>query len=190
YEDYDLYGNPQTIKHQLSSSQPVVSHQTFDVRSRITSVADDLRPTEAFTYDALDRLIRRTATDPAGIRDPLSSTMTYLPEGQLKSVTQAGGQTMSAVNEYDGLSRVRQTTETPKGVSPIVRTFVYDRNSNLTEETDRRGVVRTRTYDELNFITSETLAGPYGATLATMTAPEIDKVGNPKRVQNLYGQTI
>ena len=71
-----------------------------------------------------------------------------------------------------------------------MRPFKYDRNSNVEEETDRRGVKRTYTYDALNFVTGETLSGPHGASLTTLTALEIDKVGNPKLVRNLYGHDV
>jgi RHS repeat-associated protein len=191
YTDYDSYGNPQTITRQTSGERFVARHQTFDSRSRQLSTADDLGPTEAYTYDALDHLIRRTATDPTGFHDSVNVTTTYLPEGQLKSMIQAGGsQRLEIANEYDGLGRMTLTTETPNGAGPFERPFAYDRNSNLTETTDRRGVKRTRTYDELNFVKSETLSGPNGATLETMTATDIDRVGNPKKVFNIYGHSI
>ncbi|MDX6694606.1 MAG: hypothetical protein QOF02_2209 [Blastocatellia bacterium] len=191
FKDYDAYGNPQTITRQTSGDESVVKHQTFDERSRLKSVSDDLGPSEAYAYDALDRMIRQTITDPTTFHDSMNVSMTYLPEGQLKSMTQAGGtQQMTVVNDYDGLGRMKETKETPSDAGEFIRPFVYDRNSNLTEETDRRGVKRTRVYDALNFPTSETLSGPNGATLNTMSAPEVDKVGNPKRVVNLYGQEI
>ena len=38
----------------------------------------------------------------------------------------------------------------------------------------------------MNFPTSETVSGPFGQPLATYTATEIDKVGNPVKVLNLY----
>ncbi len=191
YESYDAYGNITTIRRQTSSGSSVVGRQTFDVRSRLLTSIDDLGPSVSNTYDALDRVVQQTVTDPSGFRDTLNSTMTYLLEGQLKKLTQSGGnQQMEVVNEYDALNRVVLTTETANGAGPYVQPFRYDRNSNLEQETDRRGVKRTRTYDALNFITSETLDGGHGPELAIMTAEELDKIGNPKRVRNLFGQVV
>lgn len=191
YENHDAYGNPQTIRRQTSGGTFVTSQQAFDIRSRVISASGDLQPSVSNTYDAMDHLVQQTITDPAGFRDTLNATMTYLAEGQLKSVTQSGGgQQMSIVNEYDALNRVTLTTETPSGSAPIVRPFKYDKNSNLEEETDRRGVKRIQTYDELNFANGETLSGPYGTSITTQTVLEMDKLGNPKLVRNMYGQNV
>lgn len=191
YESYDAYGNVTTIRRQTSGGSSVLGHQTFDVRSRLLTSSDDLGPTVSNAYDALDRVVQQTVTDPSGFRDTLNSTMTYLLEGQLKKLTQSGGnQQTEVVNEYDALNRIVLTTETISGAGTFVQPFRYDKNSNLEEETDRRGVKRTRTFDALNFIVSETLSGSYGPSLAIMTAEEVDKIGNPKRVRNLFNQVV
>jgi RHS repeat-associated protein len=189
--DYDGFGNARTIRRQTAAGTFVSSQLVFDTRSRLTTSSGDLKPTVSNSYDALDHLIQQTTTDPSGFRDAVNATMTYLTEGQLKSMNQGGGgQQMSIVNEYDALNRVISTTETPSGYAPFVRPFKYDRNSNLEEETDRRGVKRIKTHDELNFVTSETLSGPHGASIATQTVLEMDKLGNPRLVRNLYGHTV
>ena len=191
FENFDSFGNPRTIRRQTSGNAFVTSHRNFDARSRLVSSDGDLEPSVANTYDGLDHLVRQVVTDPAGFRESSTTTMTYLPEGQVKTLAKTGGnQQLSVLNEYDGLNRLVLSMETPSGAGPFERRFQYDKNSNLEEETDRRGVKRTRTYDALNFVTSETLSGPHGASLTTMTATEIDKVGNPKQVRNLFGQTF
>lgn len=191
FENFDAFGNPRTIRRQTSSTNFVTSHQNFDTRSRLLNSDGDLEPSVANTYDGLDHLISQTVTDPSGFRDSSTATMTYLPEGQVKTLSRAGGgQQFSVTNDYDGLNRLVLSTESPSLAGTFERRFKYDGNSNLEEETDRRGVKTTRTYDALNFVTAETLSGPHGASLATMTAIEIDKVGNPKQIRNLYGQTV
>ena len=191
YENFDPYGNPRTIRRQTSGSNFITTHQNFDVRSRLLSTDGDLEPTVANTYDALDRVVQQSVTDPAGFREAATATITYLAEGQIKTLTRSSGsQQFSVVNEYDGLNRLVLSTETPSGAGPFERRFKYDGNSNVEEETDRRGVKRTRTYDALNFVTSETLSGPYGPSLTTMTATDVDKVGNPRQIRDLYGQTV
>src|SRR6185369_8982076 len=191
FENFDSFGNPRTVRRQTSSNRFVISHQNFDTRSRMLSADGDLEPTVANVYDGLDHMVQQTVTDPSGFRASSTATVTYLPEGQIKTLNKTGGvQQISIINEYDGLNRLVTSTQTPSGAGTLERRFQYDRNSNLEEETDRRGVKRIRTFDALNFVTSETLSGPYGASLTTMTASEVDKVGNPKQVRDLYGQTV
>ncbi|HEV8187414.1 MAG TPA: Ig-like domain-containing protein [Pyrinomonadaceae bacterium] len=191
FENFDSFGNPRTVRRQTTSNTFVISHQNFDTRSRLLSSDGDLEPSVANVYDGLDHIVQQIVTDPSGFRASSTATVTYLPEGQIKTLNKTGGvQQISVINEYDGLNRLVTSTQTPSGAVTLERRFQYDRNSNLEQETDRRGVKRIRTFDALNFITSETLSGPYGASLTTMTATEVDKVGNPKQVRDLYGQTV
>jgi len=185
---YDVYGNAASVTRQ-TGQLPVVDQQTFDVRSRLLTSQGTIAPSVTNTYDALDRVISQTVTDPTGIRDSLAMASTYLPEGQVASVSQTGGtQSFNKLITYDGLNRLIRVVESPNGAGPFTLNYTYDRNSNLITETDRRGVTITRTYDELNFVTSETLSGSFGPTLSAMTATEIDRVGNPVRVKNLFNQ--
>lgn len=186
---YDPYGNPTTITRQTGGQATVVTHNSYDLRSRLLSSSGTLEPTVANTYDALDHIISQTVTDPTNIRDAMSTALVYLPEGQVQQVTQSGAsQTLRVVNTYDGLDRLVRSIETPSGVSPpFTLDYSYDGNSNLLTETNRRDVTITRAYDALNFLTSETLSGPFGATLSTATN-ELDRVGNPLKVTNLYQQ--
>ena len=186
---YDNYGNPTTITRQAGGTATVVTHNTYDSRSRLVSSDGTLEPSVVNTYDALDHIINQTVTDPANIRDAMNTALAYLPEGQVTKVTQSGGlQSLRVENTYDGLNRLVTSIETPNGVSPpFTLNYSYDGNSNLVTETNRRGVTTTRGYDALNFPASETLSGPFGATLSTATN-ELDRVGNPLRVTNLYNQ--
>jgi RHS repeat-associated protein len=186
---YDAYGNTTSTTRQTLGQLTVQEQQTFDVRSRLLTSQGTIAPSVTNTYDALDRVISQTITDPSGIRDALSVAFTYLPEGQVASVSQTGGtQSFNKQNTYDGLDRLTRVVETPNGAGPFTLEYTYDHNSNLLTETDRRGVTTTRTYDELNFPTSETLSGSFGPSLAVMTATEIDLVGNPVRVKNLFNK--
>ncbi|HEU4932662.1 MAG TPA: Ig-like domain-containing protein [Pyrinomonadaceae bacterium] len=186
---YDTFGNPTTITRQTSGQGIVVTNNTYDARSRLLTSSDTIAPSVQNTYDRFDRIVSQTVTDPAGFRDQLTTTFLYLPEGQVKKVTRNGGaQTLVVDNTYDGLNRLVQSEETPNGAGPFVLTYTYDGNSNVLTNTDRRGVTTTRTYDELNFVRSETLSGPFGAQITVSRLTEVDRIGNPVRLTNQYEQ--
>jgi RHS repeat-associated protein len=188
---YDKYGNPMLIERETArGGDVVVTKNTYDDRSRLTSTESTLGPTITYSYDALDRVVSSTATDPAGFRDPLTSTYDYFPGGQIKTATQdGGGQTLKEEYAYDLMDRLKTRTETPSGAGPFVLKYTYDKNSNPETETDRRGVTLTYTYDELNHKTSTTASGPYGQDIPVEQITP-DLVGDPLRVVNLYGQAV
>lgn len=186
---YDAFGNPTTITRQASGQKVVVTNNTYDARSRLLTSSDTIAPSVQNTYDRFDRIVSQTVTDPAGFRDQLTTTFLYLPEGQVKKITRSGGaQTLVVDNTYDGLNRLVRSEETPNGAGPFTLTYTYDGNSNVLTNTDRRGVTTTRTYDELNFVRSETLSGPFGAQIAVSRLTEVDRIGNPVRFTNQYEQ--
>lgn len=188
FDDYDPYGNAQTIKRQTTGSNLVITKNTFDVRSRLKKVEDTLGPTVINRYDALDHLVEQKNTDPANYRDEMTMTASYLPEGQIITTQRSGGtQSYAATNKYDNLNRLRVMTETISDVGTFTRNFTYDENSNLKTETDRRGVTTSREYDTLNFLSKITYSGGFGPAIVSWTATDIDKVGNPKKVVNQFG---
>ncbi len=182
---YDGFGNPTTINRQGN----VITNNTYDVRSRLLTSNDTVDPSIQNTYDRFDRIVSQTVTDPTGIRDSLTTSFLYLPEGQAKKITRNGGaQSLVVDNTYDGLNRLVQSVETLNGAGPFTLTYTYDGNSNVLTSKDRRGVTTTLTYDELNFVRSETLSGSFGAQIAVSRLTEVDRIGNPLRVINQYEQ--
>ncbi|HKU76413.1 MAG TPA: Ig-like domain-containing protein [Pyrinomonadaceae bacterium] len=182
---YDGFGNPTTITRQGN----LITNNTYDGRSRLLTSSDTVDPSVQNTYDRFDRIVSQTVTDPAGFRDALTTTFQYLPEGQVKKITRNGGtQSLVVDHTYDGLNRLVQSVETPNGAGPFTLTYTYDGNSNVLTSTDRRGVTTTLTYDELNFVRSQTLSGPFGAQIAVSRLTEVDRIGNPVRVINQYEQ--
>ncbi|HJQ33118.1 MAG TPA: Ig-like domain-containing protein [Pyrinomonadaceae bacterium] len=186
---YDGYGNPHTVTREAVSGSTVVAEYTFDGRSRMTAMTDSTRPSVARAYDALDRVLTETATDPAGFRDALTKSYTYDAVGMILTATLAGGgQSLSQVYHYDGIERVARIEETASGVAAaLTRSFTYDTNSNVTSQTDRRGVKTTYEYDALNFRTSERLSGPFGADAQVSTTVP-DLVGNPVSTTDQFNQ--
>jgi RHS repeat-associated protein len=182
---YDQWGN-----RTRTERGGVISSRTFDVRGRQTSSSGTLEPTVQNTYDALDHRIKAVTTDTAGIRDAATSTRTYLPEGQMLTATDtSGGQRVAVTNTYDAQDRVTKTVEDVSGAGSFTRDYTYDANSNLLTETDRRGVKSEHVYDELNFRTKTTASGPFGAS-KTVSDAEVNLVGLPVTMRDVYGQTV
>ncbi|MGH9828665.1 MAG: hypothetical protein ACREDR_36050, partial [Blastocatellia bacterium] len=184
---FDSYGNPQAIIRDTGSEIVTIS-RTYDTRSRLLSSQDTLGPTVTTVYDALDRLASSDQVDPAGFRDEMVATYTYLPGGQVASFSQTGnGQSYSVNNTYDGLDRLATSAENI-GTGSFTLSYTFDGNSNLTSRTDRRGVLTTYTYNSLNFETAATVTGGFGQSEATSISP--DAVGNPTSTTDIYGKTI
>jgi RHS repeat-associated protein len=187
FANYDSYGNPQTITKNLGGGQTQIIAQTFDARSRQRSKSDSLGTNSTMQYDAFDRPTEQITEDPAGYRNALTVETIYLPEGQPDTIIQKdGGTELSRTkNTYDKLQRLTQTVETVSGYGqPFTRNFTYDLNSNLKTEENRRGISTRKTYNALNHLT-KIVQG----TKTVWEATEIDKVGNPKTVRDLYGNT-
>jgi len=190
YTSYDAYGNPKTIQKE-AGSQPIITNNTYDVRSRLKTTTDTLAPSVSYEYDAFDRVVSQTITDPTGFQDSKQITTAYLPEGQPTFVQQSGiGQNYRSDNVYDNQNRVRQIIETISDYGSITRNFSYDLNSNLITSQDRRGVTTTNTYDALNFLTKVEVSGGVGGTKTVWDASnsgDIDLVGNVKKFKDVYG---
>ncbi|MBV8859487.1 MAG: Ig-like domain-containing protein [Acidobacteria bacterium] len=187
---YDAYGNPQTVVREASQGTFVTTTNHFDERSRLTSSESTLGPTTANTYDALDRVTSSEMSDPANFHESVTQTYTYSAGGRvLTGARSGGGQQLSTAYAYDNLDRVKRRTETVSGAGQFTLEYAYDNNSNLLTETDRRGVTNTYVYDELNFRTKTTVTGPFGAPATVEEVTDMDKVGHPRAVVNLYGKT-
>ncbi|HVF51414.1 MAG TPA: Ig-like domain-containing protein [Pyrinomonadaceae bacterium] len=189
---YDAYGNPTVVTRETRpGGETVVTRNTYDVRSRLKTTTDTLAPSVSNTYDALDHLSQVDTSDPTGIRASNTASYTHAPGGQVLTLTMAGGeQTQSTVFAYDDLDRLLRKTETISGTGGFTLNYSYDDNSNLTSESDRRGVTKTYAYDALNFWTKTTVSGPFGASVVVAEATGVDKVGNPQGVTDQYGQTV
>lgn len=184
FSNYDGYGNPQTITKVLGNNQSQIITQNFDVRSRLRGKSDNLGTNVAIEYDALDRPFKEINEDPAGYRNALTVETTFLPEGQPSVSVQKEGETQlnKTENTYDKLQRLKQTKETVSGYpQPFIRLFTYDNNSNLETEQNRRGITSVKSYNALNHLTRIVQGGK-----TVWEATEIDKVGNPKKVKDLF----
>jgi RHS repeat-associated protein len=153
----------------------------------LTGVTDPLGHATAYAYDELNR---RT-----GVTDALNhaTTRAYDAAGQLASITDANGHTTTLT--YDAAGRVRTRT-LPGTVGqdeygnpvPVVSTYGYDGNDNLTSIIDPLGHLRSFTYDALDRLTSASAAlDPYGYETLTTTFG-YDAVGNRTSVTDPLGR--
>src|SRR5207302_3435609 len=135
----------------------------FDERSRLTETKDTFTHHVQYAYDGLDRRIVELRLDDLGKQGaPQSTTYRYRANGEVETVTDGLGQVTRY--QYDGLNR--QITKVEQGIVQVDGTAVdltwllaYDRASNLTIDTDPRGVSRVQTYDALNRPTQTTVHG-------------------------------
>jgi RHS repeat-associated protein len=185
FANYDSYGNPQAITKNLGGGQTQIITQSFDARSRQRSKSDNLGTNSTIQYDAFDRPTQQITEDPTGYRNSLTVETIYLPEGQPDLIVQKDGETElnRTKNTYDKLQRLTKTVETVSGYAPpFTRIFTYDDNSNLKTEQNRRGITTEKFYNALNHLT-KIVQG----TKTVWEATEVDRVGNPKTVKDLFG---
>ncbi len=140
--------------------------------------------------DGLDR-VWQTVVDVGGL--DLSTLYTYDGNGNVHTVEDPEGQDIDVTYRHDGLNRKILATfvATPDdGGQPVTERFSYDGNGNLIRYQDKRGIVFTTTYDNLNRVlgkrVSETLTNGgqelalarYAYDDANSAATETDANGN------------
>jgi RHS repeat-associated protein len=118
--------------------------RSFDSRGNLTGQTDG-RGTQAFGYDALDRMTSLT--------DPQSNSLTfgYDNEGNLTEADLPNG--VVTTNSYDGDGRMTQTSSVKSATTLQSFSYGYDATSNRTSQTDRNNDQTTYTYDDLNRLT-------------------------------------
>jgi RHS repeat-associated protein len=127
-------------------------------------------PTTRLT-DSLGRLIelRQYPGDhPTGtVYD--KTTYSYTPSGQLKTITDPGGNTWRY--DYDVQGRKVKETDPDKGVT----SYEYNAADQLTSSTDARGTKLAYVYDANGRKTSEHKDSPTGPTLSSWTYDTLSK---------------
>ena len=186
HSDHDSFGNPEKTTDPLGNA----SQQDYDARARLVHETDAWGRDHKVTYDGMDRpvLDRRVAGGPATpeISDDEQTETEYFVGGETRAVTNAKGARTEIT--LDGLNRP-VATRTRFGSTTLTTATEYDGNGNKTRETDRRGVVKKHTYDDLNRLTKvevETGVGAEGP-LGPVAAFEYDLVGNKTAETNLAG---
>ncbi|WP_152990782.1 RHS repeat-associated core domain-containing protein [Sphaerimonospora mesophila] len=106
----------------------------------LTSLPQWSRP----VYDALGRTV--AAVDMSAANELRRTTTTYLGADKYEVTPPTGGKTVYYADAADQVTKIEEWL--PSG-SPHITTYNYDRNGQLTRQTDANGNVRTFTYDLL-----------------------------------------
>jgi len=183
HADHDSFGNPRTVTDALGN----VTTSEYDARGRLTHQADTMGHEARTAYDGLDRPLQAVRVA-GGASDDKVTTTSYYAGGQARTITNANG----AVTTYtlDGLNRVTATSTALPGET-LTTGATYDGNGNLVTQTDRRGVTRRNTYDELDRLQRvEIVAGVAGeGPTGQVAAYEYDLAGNKTFETNVAGLT-
>jgi RHS repeat-associated protein len=172
---YDAAGNQTSMTDALGH----VTSYTYDARNRLTAVIDPVNQgtTHQISYGYDSAGNRTSATDqlghttsygydgdnrPTTVTDPLNHTTTYTYDsaGELTAVNDPNGNTTSY--SYDNLGELQSKTlpGTAPGSSgspvPVTTTYTYDPDGNVTGIADAMGHSWSKSYDNLNRLTSET----------------------------------
>ncbi|MGH9336002.1 MAG: hypothetical protein ACRD21_19880, partial [Vicinamibacteria bacterium] len=173
---YDAFGNPL----ETTDGEGNVATTLYDERSRLRSSSDTLGRSVTQDFDELDRVIAVTRTDASGASDTEVIERDYYPGGQLEVETNGLG--LATRFFLDGLNRVIRTEDDLGNASAAA----YDGNGNTIAKIDRRGVVTTNRFDELNRLVRVVVSGPFGAS-QTLARMDYDLVGNELFEIDLHG---
>jgi len=169
----DEFGNPETTTDALGNETTTV----YDARSRLRSSSDTMGRQMRQDFDELDRVTQVQRFDDLGSSDEEAVVRTYYPGGEV--LTETNGLGLAATYVIDGLNRVIRVEERLSD-RVLVSSMLYDENGNVTERTDRRGVVTVNRYDALNRLEKVDVAGQ------TVSTFEYDEVGNKIAETDIY----
>lgn len=147
-----------------------VVRYSYDSLSRLISYTNGNGTETTYRYDAANRVTQQRPID----RTVSITTTAYDFDGNQTSIsTDADGVSSTSTYTYDALSR--QTVSTAPGPdSTIALATAYDKAGNVTQYTDRAGLV-TYTYDAANQLTA--LAEPGGSCPTTGTGTACTRFG-------------
>ncbi len=155
----------------------IVTTQTWDANSRLTSQTDPNGNVTSYAYDSLDRLTQTIAADGT------AHSATYDVHGNVVSSTDANG-TVTTYN-YDLNNRLLQKTIVPAvgvATTTTMETFAYDGLGRMTQANNNASTT-SFTYDSLGRPLTETQNG------LTVTST-YDAAGNRLTVAYPGGRTI
>jgi RHS repeat-associated protein len=140
---------------QITDPKGGITSFTYDLNGNLLTTADALNHVTSYTYDNMDRVLTRT--------DPLLRQQSSLYDlaGNMSTHTDQKGQVTSFT--YDALNRLQFV-----GYNTVVNggttsydstiTYTYDPGGRITQLLDSASGTITKTYDDLNLISTETTA--------------------------------
>jgi len=172
----------------LSTTDPtgVVTTYDYDDLGNNISKTDGAGDETDYAYDPEQHL--SSITQGAGTSSQTVTAYDYNPDGTLASETVDPG-TGSHLNQvtdyaYDGLGRLKQTTKYD-GATPVISSYAYDLEGNLTTATDPNGNTTTYAYNDLGLLSSK--ANPVQAANSTPWSYSYDHDGNLTQVTDPNG---
>jgi YD repeat-containing protein len=144
--DYNALGLLTQVTFAVSTLDEATQQFEYDTAGNQTASIDENGNRTEFVYDARNRLIEITESDPDG-SGPLNSPITalgYDARGNVLETTDAVGSTTMA--EFDPLDRLSLTRDALGNES----TFTYDPSGNLSSATNPNGNTTRFTYDSRN----------------------------------------
>ena len=182
HSNHDSFGNWRTAR----DPEGITTTRTFDARGRLVEEKDTLGRRRRLTYDGLDRVTVQQR-DAGGSSEPEVTRTAYYAGGEPREVTEPGGATTTFT--IDALNRVTATTTNTR-YEMLTTSADYDKNGNKIAETDRRGVQRRFTYNDLNQLEKvEIVGGPGGGPTGTITTYDRDLLGNVETETDFAGRT-
>ncbi|WP_299695392.1 FG-GAP-like repeat-containing protein [uncultured Tateyamaria sp.] len=160
---------------QITYADGSVTGMTYDATGNVTSIAEaqgtGIERQVQRTYDALNRVLTVEITAADGQQIDGVTSYTYLPAGNLATVTDETG--LVTTMGYDGLERLVSLDDPAEGLiqrtyneaGEVVQhingdgeahTYAYDAVSRLTETTDAEGFVKSFAYDPRDNISTVT----------------------------------
>ncbi|MCX4755684.1 LamG-like jellyroll fold domain-containing protein [Kitasatospora purpeofusca] len=160
----------------------------YDRAGNPTATTDPLGVRTTRTYDAASRLVG--LTEPVTATTSITSTYGYDAAGNRTRFTDGRGNAYLTTYNAWGLpeSTVEPATAAYPNAADRTRTFSYDAATRPVRLTEPGGVVRTRAYDGLGRLVTETGSGAEAATTAHTYA--YDLAGRMLRVAGVGGDNV
>lgn len=137
-----------------------------------------LLPKRVYRFDPYNQLVQFKELDSDG-NDLKVTEYVYSPVGDLLSITDQADN--SWAYKYDQLSSILEYVDPDRGE----HSFTFDGEQNLLSHIDARGVMVSRSYDELNRVTAINYQNDYSPVFTY----DQGKVGTLSNVTNEFGKT-
>jgi RHS repeat-associated protein len=150
-----------TLGRVVNVETPDGAHVTTLYSGNLMTVVDQAGKKNQRETDALGRLIKITEA-PGEL-----NYVTYYSYDELDNLVRVTQGPQARTFVYNSLSKLISATNPESGTI----TYAYDKNGNITEKADARGVKTTMTYDALDRLTSKVYEGttPEGTAAANAT---------------------
>ncbi len=169
----------QSVRRDPGSSLVATSTSQYDGRGFPVGASDELGNTVHQAWDGLGRLLtvirdlRAGGTGAGSILDTIQTTQVWDAGGRLTSIKD--GLNKATSYQYDARNRVTVETDPANGTTQ----YAVDANGNVLTATDPIGNVVTNTWDNMDRLTSRSIARASGVLGTTSETFAYDVLGRP-----------